>query len=82
MDQQDARRFDQPVRFTLHGKAKEILYVADAGIALLHSWPIRTLRRERAMRAVLAALRDQRPISEARQAFVDATLELKIVQAA
>ena len=82
MDQQDARRFDQPVRFTLNGRAKEIVYVADAGIALLHSWPIRTQRRERAMRAVLAALRDQRPISEARQAFVDATLELKIVQAA
>lgn len=82
MDQQHARRFDQPVRFTLAGKAREVLYVGDAGLLLLHEWPLRTLRRERAMRAVLAALRDERPISEARQAFSDAALELKIVQAA
>ena len=82
MDQAKGRRFHEPVRFSVNGNAIEVEYLADAGRLLLEQWPLQTIRRRRAMRLVLAALRDERPISDARQAFIDATVELKILKAA
>ncbi len=82
MDAFEARKFDVPVRLTLNGREREVLKVADAGRLLLNDWPINTMRRRRAMLAILAALRDKRPIEDARQAFVDAAQECTIVQAA